>query len=477
MKKYDRNQRAYGASEKEVFPKKSPSNKSGGLRQPFGPGVVLGRAKKVGGKFLTEPSRKVPIIREVDILVVGGGMAGSCAAIAAGRMGLKTVLVEYFGCLGGNATTGLVNSFCGFFTRENLVPVVRGVGGEIIQTMIDRKAAQEKGWGLSFDPENLKIVLEEKMAEAKVELSYYTQMVDPIVKNNTVKGTVVSNKGGRQAILAKRVLDCTGDGDVCASAKIPFDLGDGKGGFQACDMAFHLVNVGQEFDTENYAKVILKEAAEAIRTGQYKVSRAQCIIMNIMIPGTYWVNMAGIPWVVNGIDPSHLTQATIDGRKVVRELKRFFRDKIPGLDRAEIGQTAAKIGLRETRRVMGDHVLTVEEVLQAKKFDDGIGANAWPVEVVTAQERKFVFLKGDDFHTIPYRSLVPQKVENLLMAGRFISCTHDAQASLRVTGPASAMGHAIGTAAALSIKEKVAPRKLNVTLLQRELEGAGAFLG
>lgn len=231
--------------------------------------------KKVTGSFLTEPSRKVPVVREVDILVVGGGMAGSCAAIAAGRMGSKTILVEYFGCLGGNATTGLVNSFCGFYTNENFVPVARGVGGEIVRTMIDRKAAKVRGWSVSFDPEHLKIVLDEKTAEAKVELLYYTQMVDPILKNDTIKGVVVTNKGGRQAILAKRVLDCTGDGDVCASAHVPFELGDGKGGFQACDMAFHLVNVGKEFDAEDYAKVLSHEATEAIETGQYKMSRAQ----------------------------------------------------------------------------------------------------------------------------------------------------------------------------------------------------------
>jgi hypothetical protein len=460
---------------------KKPKKKGGsrGLKKTelFSRRTVTSRPEKTDNKFYAEPRRKIPIIREVDVLVVGGGMAGSCAAIAAGRMGLKTLLVEYFGSLGGNATTGLVNSFCGFYTKPNLVPVVKGLGGEIIQTMIGRNAAKEKGWGLSFDPENLKLVLDEKIIEAKVELLYYTQMVDPILEKNVIKGAVVENKGGRQAILAKRVLDCTGDGDVCASAKVPFELGDGKGGFQACDMAFHLVNVGKEFDAENYTKVLLSEAAEAIRTGQYRMSRAQGIIMHIMIPGAYWVNMAGLPWVVNGINPHHLTQASMDGRKVVRELHRFFRDKIPGLDHSDVVQTAAKIGLRETRRVLGEHVLTAEEVLEGKKFDDGIGANAWPLETVSAEERKFIFLKGDDFHTIPYRSLVPKKVENLLMAGRFVSCTHEAQASIRVTGPASVMGQAIGTAAALSIEERVIPRKLDVKLLRRELERAGVFLG
>ena len=459
------------------FPKKQVGKKALEQADLSKPKTAGSKASKTGAKFITEPRRTVPIVREVDVLVVGGGMAGSCAAIAAGRMGLKTLLVEYFGCLGGNATTGLVNTFCGFYTKDNLVPVVKGIGGEIILAMIGRKAAKEKGWGLSFDPEHLKLVLDEKVAEARAELLYYTQMVDPILDNNVIKGIIVANKGGRQAILAKIVLDCTGDGDVCASSSVPYELGDGKGGFQACDMAFHLINVGKEFDPENYAKVLLPAAAEAIRTGTYQMSRAQGIIMHTMIPGAYWVNMAGIPWVVNGISPEHLTQATIDGRKCVRELQRFFRDKMPGLDHSSIVQTAAKIGLRETRRVKGGHVLTHEEILQGKKFDDGVGANAWPLETVSAEQRVFVFLKGDDFHTIPYRSLVPKNVENLLMAGRFMSCTHEAQASIRVTGPASVMGQAIGTAAALSIKENVIPRKLSVRLLQRELERAGAFLG
>ena len=174
----------------------------------------------------------------------------------------------------------------------------------------------------------------------------------------------------------------------------------------------------------------------------------------------------------------NLSQGTIEGRRIVREFLRFMVDKLPGFERAGVIQTGEKLGVRETRRVMGEHLLTEEEILKGRKFDDGIGASAWPVEVHTAERKsKFEFLKGDDFHTIPYRSLVPRKVENLLMAGRFISCTHMAQASIRVMGPASVMGQAIGTAAALSIKEGIIPRKLNVKLLQRELKSACVFLG
>ena len=157
---------------------------------------------------------------------------------------------------------------------------------------------------------------------------------------------------------------------------------------------------------------------------------------------------------------------------------RFLRDKVRGAKNADIIATAAKIGLRETRRVAGEYVLTGDQVLQGAKFEDGIGACAWPIEIVDpVKGRKFINLKDEDFYLIPYRCLIPKQVDNLLMAGRFISCTHEAQASVRVMGPAAVMGQAAGTAAARSLKENVAPRMLDVGLLQGDLKHAGAFLG
>ena len=447
---------------------------SGGLFRPSSGMALEATTIQKNGEFIIEQTRRVPIIKDVDILVVGGGMAGVGAAAAAGRTGLRTLLVEYFGCLGGNGTSRMVNNFCGYTTSgSKVVQIVKGIGGEIHRMLFERKGVSSIT-SFTFNPEILKMVLDDLMAEAKVELLYYTQMVDPIIEENTIKGVLVANKGGRRAITAKRVLDCTGDGDVCASADVSFELGDGKGGFLACDMAFHLVNVSANFNSSTANPA----AAEAIKSGKYQITRPQAIIQNIMIPGAYWVNWAGIPRAVNGIDPYHLTQAAIDGRRVVRELRRFLRDKIEGMENADVIDTAAKMGLRETRRVTGEHLLTGDEVLKGTKFEDGIGACAWPIEIVDPLKgRMYVNLKDGDFYTIPYRCLIPQKVENLLMAGRFISCTHEAQASARVMGPAVVMGQAIGTAAALSIKEGVSPRDLNVGLLQRELIKAGAFLG
>jgi hypothetical protein len=323
----------------------------------------------------------------------------------------------------------------------------------------------------------LKVVLDEKIIEGKVEPLYYTQMVAPILKKNVIIGVIIENKAGRQAILAKRVLDCTGDGDVCALANVPFELGDGKGSLQASDMVFRLVNVekGRKFNPNELAPLM----EEGLKSGLYELTRIGGHLGSNRIPGVYWANLARIPWKVNGLDPRHLTDGTIEGRKRVREFTRFLVERVPGLKHADIVQTAAKLGLRETRRVMGKYLLTREDILKGKKFEDGIGANAWPIEIHLPgdMERKMMFLKGNDFHTIPYSSLLPQKVENLLMAGRFISCTHEAQASIRVMGPASVMGQAIGTAAVLSIKEKKSPKELKVKLVQKELQKAGAYLG
>jgi hypothetical protein len=410
--------------------------------------------------------------------VVGGGMAGVGAAVSAGRMGCRTLLVEYFGCLGGNGTSGMVNNFCGYSSSgPGAFQIVKGIGDEVLANLWDRHGNPSRT-STSFNPEILKMVLDDMMAEAEVETLFYTQMAEPIMEGNTIKGVIIENKGGRQAILAKRVLDCTGDGDVCARADVPFELGDGAGGFLACDKAFHIVNVEPPVSTGALAGPI----ADAIAAGDPRITRPQVIIMSINIPGAYWVNWAGIPWKVNGVDPFQLSKASTDGRKVVDGLQSFLRESgVPAFKNVSVVDTAPKMGLRETRRVMGEYVLTEEEVLDGTKFSDGIGACAWPIEIVDPDPlkgRTFLNLRNPkDYYLIPYGSLVPRKVENLLMAGRFGSFTHLAQASARVMGPAVVMGHAIGVAAALSLSNGVSPRKLNVGLLQNELISQGAFLG
>lgn len=452
----------------------------GGLL-PAGAPRAAAAPPQTTGDFVTEPSRKIPLLREVDVLVVGGGMAGVSAAVAASRMGMKTMLVEYFGFLGGNATAALVNDFCGFYTRtRKTMQLVGGIGGEIVRNLIDGNGGRKWRHVIDFDPEALKVILDKKVLEAGVEPLYYTQFAAPLMDGHTVRGAFIENKAGRQAIRAKVVLDCTGDGDVCAAAGVPYEVGDGKGDMQACDMAFRLGNVDEAtFDQGYFFDNATKLMAEAVELGDYKLTRTGGNLGYTFVPGVYWANMARVPWAVDGTNPAHLTKSSIEGRQIAQEFARFLRDRIPGLEKSAIVETAAKIGLRETRRVMGEHLLTADEVLGAKKFEDGVVANAWPVEMhIPGQlKRKMMFLKGDEYHTIPFRSLVPKQVEGVLMAGRFISCSHNAQASIRVMGPAAGMGQAVGVAAALAVRAQVSPRRVDTAALRQELKSQGAFVG
>ncbi len=434
-------------------------------------------------KWVQEEARKIPVAAEVDVLVVGGGAAGSAAALAAARMGASTLVVEFFGCLGGNGTNGLVSGYCGITTTgpgSTGIQLVKGVGNDIINAL----AALDPTAGTTykapqFNPEILKRVLDQMAADAKLNILYYTQFSEPIMHGNRVIGAIIQNKGGRQAILAKRVVDASGDGDVCAFAGAPFVNGDGLGllasDFEASDLVFQVANVDPGTNTAEIGAAVA--AATPAELASYMITRTAVIVEGIKIGGCYWFNWNNIALDGNKTDPAYLTQAAIVGRESAAGLMQFLHDKCPGFENAKIVTTAPKIGLRESRRVTGDYILTAPDMLAATKFPDSIGANAWPFEVVTATGRTFQYMGGDNFYTIPYRSLLPLGVENVIMAGRFISGTNQAEASYRVMGPAMVMGQAAGTAAVLSIKERVSPRHLNVGLLQQELLNNGAFLG
>jgi hypothetical protein len=435
------------------------------------------------GRWLREPERKIPLLKEVDVLVVGGGAAGAAAALTAARMGASTLVVEFFGCLGGNGSNGMVSNYCGITTTgpgSTAVQLVKGIGGDIINALAAMEPSALTTYKApSFNPETLKRTLDQMAADAKLDILYYTQFTEPIMHRNRVLGAIVENKGGRQAILAKRVVDASGDGDVVARAGAPFTLGDGTGllaaDFQASDLVFQVADVTPGTNTGLIAQTVA--ATSDAELASYMITRKAVITMGIKVPGCYWFNWNNIALDGDKTDPTYLTNAAIVGRMSAAGLMRFLHDKIPGFENAKIIATAPKIGLRESRRVTGDYVFTKDDFLAARKFDDGIGANAWPLEIVTASGRTFQYLGGDNFYTIPYRSLLPKGVENVIMAGRFMSGSHDALASYRVMGPAMVMGHAAGVAAVLAANHDLSFRQLKASKVQNELLQQGAFLG
>jgi len=460
-----------------------------------GVGALIGRIFKpapaaaeeqsvANGKWVREQVKKTPIVREVDVLVVGGGSAGVSAAIAAARMGVSTLIVEFFGSLGGNGSNGMVSTFCGITTTgpgSHAVQLVKGIGNDIINKLAELDPAANTTYrSPSYNPETLKRALDQLARDAGLDILYYTQFAEPIMDGSKVIGAIVENKGGRQAILAKRVVDASGDGDLVARAGALFELGDGLGhaaaNYQASDLVFLVANAGSEYTGASLVTSAINACSDA-ELASYRITRKAVISGNIKIPGCFWFNWNNITLDGDKTDPDWLTQAAITGRDSAAGLMRFLNEKVPGMANAKIVGTAPKIGLRESRRVTGDYVFTKDDFLAAAKFDDGIGANAWPLEIVTATGRTFQYLGGDNFYTIPYRCLLPLGLDNVIMAGRFISGTHEALASYRVMGPAMVMGHAAGVAAALAVKEDVDFRHLSVSSVQNELIGQGAFLG
>jgi len=457
--------------------------------------------------------KDIPIIRDVDIVVVGGGTAGSVAAIAAGREAMKTMLVEQLGFLGGTQSAALVTPQMP--NQIDKKPLNLGIDAEINARLAETRDSGvfsdgNPGW---FNPEMLKFVLEEMINEAGVELLYYTFFADAIVEDNVIKGIIVQNKGGQSAILARRVIDTTGDADVAFRAGVPFNSGEETTGLnQPFSVRFHLGNVNIErfIDflkglgsyqlTENPDAPVSPLTPPLVTTAQVwgKGWKLEPLFRKAVEegvlresdgnyfqlfsvpgrPGEISFNCPRISGEVDGTNPFHLTRAQIRGRQAILRYLDFCRKYLPGFENAYIVFTAPLVGVRESRRIIGEYILTADDVLGAKKFDDAIARNNYPIDIHRDKESgaKMIHLKPGGYHEIPYRCLVPLKIDNLLVAGRCISATFEAQSSIRIQTNCRAMGEAAGVAAAMSIRKGIPPRQLDGVELRRRLKEKGANL-
>ncbi len=437
------------------------------------------------GKTVTDLRRDVPVYDEVDVLVCGGGPAGFCAAIAAARAGAKVLLIEQTNCLGGIATAGGHNHLCLYTSWGTNERVVGGVPFEMVERLVKMGYGVYRRGNCDFELEGLKLALEQMAAEAGVKLLYHTLFADAIVEGGACKGAYIQNKSGRQAVLAKRVVDATGDADVAASAGAPFEMGRASdGAVQPCTLMFMIGGVDWS-KVEPFRNQVDRKLehvwAQAQRNGDMEPFQNQ-------IMGWWWTptrpDQVGQNFThIVGCDPTNaesITKATIEGRRQAFHMIPVFRKYIPGMENCYLISTAALLGTRESRRIVGEYVLTDEDILAERAWDDSVGYGSFFIDVHNCTG------PGMDAETyrphpgfkyqIPYRCLVPKVVDNLLVAGRCISVTHRALGSTRVMPQCGLLGEAAGAAAALSLKANCTPRQIDTGSLQEHLRTAGAIV-
>ena len=442
------------------------------------------------------------MINDNDILVIGGGPAGVCAAIAAAREGAKVLLIEQSGCCGGMATSGLVGPFMTCYDAKGENMIIRGIFEEIVNRMVEKGFAIHPKDVLGgtcfsswikighdhitpFEAEGLKLILDEMLLEANVSILYHTTFAKPVLEDNKITGVTVLSKSGFENIYAKVVIDCTGDGDVAFRAGVPFEMGNEELGLiQPATMFFHMSNVDSDAieadindnldnfyrkDGINYRSLHWR-VTEARENGDWSLNRVSIGLFRMPKKDEWCINTSRIMGV-DSTNNESLTFAEIEGRKQADEIIKFFRKYVPGCKDARIKSTASHIGIRESRHIQGEYRLTAEDLLSAKVPEDSVFIAANSVDVhgrFGPKSNEYVPINGD-YYGVPFRCLVPQKIDNLLVAGRCLSADSTAAGAVRVMPPCMAMGQAAGTAAALSIKNKHSVRETDVKMLREIL--------
>lgn len=420
-----------------------------------------------------------PIIASVDVLVVGGGSAGASAAIAAAQSGARTLLIERYGFLGGTGAC-VLDTFYGFFTPgRNERKVVGGVPDRVIdrlsgyQAVIKRPNTYGAGAGWTYDPERLKLVWDELVREAGAGVLFHAHFIDVIMREGRVAGAVVATRQGLCAIHARTVVDGSGDAEVIARADGEFEDSGALGVAQSLTTTFKMINVDVARATSFPKKDMWALMADAGSRG-YDLPRKEGSAHITPLDGVMVTNMTRVAGI-NGIDPEALSAAEAEGRKQAFEYARFLRDKVPGYERSTLGGLSIQIGVRETRRIRGDYWLTREDVLGAVKFADAVARCGAPIEDHHAGgDTRWEYLADGETYDIPYRALLPRGVTGVVVAGRCLSASHDAHASVRSIGQCMAMGQAAGAAAALA--EDGDLRAVNIACLRERLLEMGALV-
>ncbi|RLC36767.1 MAG: FAD-dependent oxidoreductase [Candidatus Nealsonbacteria bacterium] len=441
-------------------------------------------------KEIFEPEKRVPVLMNVDVAIVGGGVAGIAAAIAAAREGAKTVLIERDGCLGGTATVGMMCVFQGADFS-----VVRGIFYELVERLKEQQGIVlgSNACHAPFDPEIFKFVSEQMVLESGSKILYHTYFSKVIVRDKVVEGIIVETEGRRCAILAKNTIDTSGNADVIASVNAPFEKNEYV---QPVSLVFRMdhidlmklveyikTNPDQFYSAPGQRTWLIDQDPPFFTVGgffgliKYAKSKKELYLPHESIwlgvlprKGELFINATRVVGV-DGLNCIDLTKAIIDTRKQMWSVAKFLIRYVPGFKEAQIVDSGVRIGVRETRRAIGEYMLTKDDLLTGKRFSDAIANYNFPMDVHSpkGKEEGHGWTLVPTSYDIPFRSLIPKNYKRLLVGGRCISTDHEAHGSTRSMPCCMATGQAAGVAAAIAANKGIAIRDIDIRELRNAL--------
>jgi hypothetical protein len=459
-----------------------------------------------GAPRIDLPPRDALLAGETDVLVVGGGPAGLGAALGAVQAGARVILAERYGFLGGNATAALVMPLMSFHTQSpakerrgatTLLPTDHGPGEPVVGGVLAKLLSRlvqvggaipptlATGYVVPFDPEWFKLVALDLLDEAGVQLLFHA-FASGVLGESAVEGVIFETKSGPLAIKAKVTVDCTGDADIAVQAGTPTEVGRLDGLVQPMTLMFRMAEF-QRAAFESYVKENPQQwrgvhglwdlVRKATAAGELKLPREDILFFATPHEGEVSVNSTRVTRVL-GTDVWDLSYAEWMSRRQMRQIAEFLKQYVPGFEKSYVMQSGVNVGVRETRRIVGDYQLTADDVLSARKFDDGIARGSYPVDIhnPTGSGTVLKRLPPGEAYDIPLRCLMPQDAEGVIVAGRCISGTHEAHSSYRVMPIVMATGQAAGVTAALAARKGLRPRQIEARHVQSELVRQGASL-
>ena len=415
-------------------------------------------------------------MKKYDLAVIGGGFAGVAAALAAARAGAKVLIVEKSNCLGGAAVNCLVNPFMPYWTEMDgkRVDLSAGIFKEIHDRLEHHNAMSKE----SFLEEELKYILNEMVAEAKIDLLFHAYIFKVEKCDEHIASIVVATKSGEMHVEANYFIDATGDAQLAYLANCPTVLGRESDHLcQPMTLCFRVGNVDVEKFYASREKLKIAHA-QSLAAGELINPRENILVFKTPIHNVLHFNTTRVVRK-NPTSPEEVTEAEVLARRQVYEIYDFMKKHADGLENSFLMMTAAEIGVRESRMIVGDYVLTEQDCRNCVKFDDGIAACNYDIDIHNPEGTgtSHYYFPAGEYYTIPYRSLIPKSAENLLVAGRCISSDHGAQASYRIMPVVCCIGEAAGSAVGLAVKQNCTVREIDVKELQNELKRNGAYIG